>query len=78
MEYGVPIPDEEGDMMVFDKKRTIVCRIRKVDDPAAYVRLSRTIRSKGTAGNTAYFNAEMRKTNELVIKIAEVLAEQSF
>ena len=75
---GGPTREELGDMLVFDRRRTIVCRIRKVDDPDAYMRISRTIRAKGLAGCKAYFPAEMRRTDELVVKIAEMLAEQTF
>ena len=75
---GGPTPEEVGDMLVFDKQRTIVCRIRREDGPEAYLRISRTIRTKGLQGCKAYFPAEMQTTDKLVIKIAEVLAEQPF
>ena len=78
LELGGPTREELGDMLVFDRRRTLVCRIRRVDDPDAYLRISRTIRAKGLAGCKAYFPAEMRRTDKLVVKVAEVLAEQTF
>ncbi|KAH9932755.1 ankyrin [Epithele typhae] len=65
------------DLVVFNRKRTLVCRIRRQDDPEAYRLIERTIIAKGLGG-VAYFPAEMRKVDSLTIKISEVLAEQSF
>ncbi|KAJ8487231.1 hypothetical protein ONZ51_g4308 [Trametes cubensis] len=73
-----PRRDEQGDLMVFDKKRELVCRIRRQDDEAGYLRLSRTIVAKGVGRLKAYFVAEMTSVDQLVVKISEVLAEQAF
>ncbi|TFK85965.1 ankyrin [Polyporus arcularius HHB13444] len=75
---GTPAREEEGDMMVFDKKRSLVCRLRREDDEHAYLRISRTIRACGVFGAKAYFAAEMPSKDMLVIKITEPLAEQDF
>ncbi|RPD56649.1 hypothetical protein L226DRAFT_513014 [Lentinus tigrinus ALCF2SS1-7] len=75
---GAPAQEEVGDLMVFDKKRSLVCRLRREDDEEAYLRVSRTVRTYGVFGAKAYFAAEMTSTDALVIKISEVLAEQDF
>ncbi|EIW52467.1 ankyrin [Trametes versicolor FP-101664 SS1] len=78
MDLGVPQIEETGDLMVFDRKRSLVCRIRRQDDPEGYLRISRVIRAKGVGGAKAYFSAEMERTDRLVVKVSEVLAEQTF
>lgn len=65
-------------MIVFDKKRSLVCRLRRQDDAEAYLRISRTIRAKGVLGAKAYFSAVLTHKDELVIKVDEVLAEMAF
>ena len=75
---GAPSRDELGDLMIFDKKRSLVCRLRRVDDEAGYLRISRTVRSQGVFGAKAYFAAEMPSKDVLTIKISEPLAEQDF
>ncbi|KAI0629801.1 ankyrin [Trametes polyzona] len=78
METGGPQAAEVGDLMVFDRKRSLVCRIRRQDDQEGYLRISRVVRQKGVAGAKAYFSAEMSRTDQLVVKVSEVLAEQAF
>ncbi|KAI0636313.1 ankyrin [Trametes polyzona] len=71
--------DQHGhDMLVYDKKRTFVCRIRKQDDADAYMQISNAVRTKGVGGAKAYFSAEMHSPDALVVKVSEVLAEQAF
>ncbi|KAI1783563.1 hypothetical protein LXA43DRAFT_1102382 [Ganoderma leucocontextum] len=67
-----------GDMMVYDKKRSFVCRLRRQDGEDAYLRLSRTVRAHGVAGAKAYFSAELKSKDELVVKYKEVLGDQPF
>ncbi|KAF8996165.1 ankyrin repeat-containing domain protein [Cyathus striatus] len=74
----VPMGAPTGDMMVYTKKRDFVCTIRRVDEPKAYDAVSRMVREKGVGGLKAYFVAELRGKDELVVKVAEVLAEQPF
>ncbi|KAI0667951.1 hypothetical protein C8Q78DRAFT_1081820 [Trametes maxima] len=72
---------EEGatdDLLVYDKKRSFVCRVRMVDNPDGYQRISEVVRTKGVMGAKAYFPAEMKSPDEFVVKISEVLAEQAF
>ncbi|KAI0642910.1 ankyrin [Trametes meyenii] len=78
MDTGTPHPLEIGDLMVFDRKRTLVCRIRRQDNPDAYLRLSRMVRKNGVNGAKAYFWAEMDSPERLQVKVSEVLAEQAF
>ena len=67
-----------GDIMVYDAKRELLCYISRGDAPAAYDRLRELIRSKGTFGLKAYLVAELKSKDELVIKIDEILAAQPF
>ncbi|KAI0738892.1 ankyrin [Daedaleopsis nitida] len=76
---GAPLREElAGDMMVFDKKRSIVCRLRRQDAAKEYDILAKTIRTKGVGGAKAYFPAAICAVDRLLIKFTEVLAEQSF
>ncbi|KAI6125917.1 ankyrin [Pisolithus croceorrhizus] len=50
-------------------------------DPEAYDTVAQIVRSKGVGGKNghkAYFAAELRGKDELVVKVSEVLAEQPF
>jgi len=67
-----------GDLLIYSKKRDLVCAIRRSDNPTAYDGISHVIRSKGVGGAKAYFAAELKSKDELVVKISEVLAEQPF
>lgn len=67
-----------GDLLVYNKKRDFVCSIRKVDDADAYLRISQVVRERGVGGAKAYFTAELKSKEELLIKVGDVLAEQPF
>lgn len=67
-----------GELLVYTKKRDFVCFVRKVDNPTGYDRLAHVVRMKGAIGSKAYFAAELKSKDELVVKVAEVLAEQPF
>ncbi|KAG6811466.1 hypothetical protein H0H93_014407 [Arthromyces matolae] len=67
-----------GDILVYTKKRDLVCRIRRNDGSEGYDRLAKMIAEKGVGGAKAYFAAELRSKEELVVKVGEVLAEQPF
>lgn len=67
-----------GDLMVYTQKRNFVSRIRRQDCPDGYDKISHVVRTKGVGGAKAYFAAELKTKNELVVKISEVLAEQPF
>ncbi len=67
-----------GNLLVYDKKRSLVCRIRKCDNPEGYMRLSDIVHTQGVMSAKAYFSAEMKSPDALVIKVSEVLAEQAF
>jgi hypothetical protein len=65
-------------LFIYSKERDFVCRVNREDGPAAYDRITRVIQSKGVGGAKAYFAAELKSKDELVVKISEVLAEQPF
>ncbi|KDR84311.1 hypothetical protein GALMADRAFT_237074 [Galerina marginata CBS 339.88] len=67
-----------GPCLVYTKKRDFVCHILRNDGPAAYDRLSKVVVEKGVGGSKAYFAAELKNKDELVVKVSEVLAEQPF
>jgi hypothetical protein len=74
---GSNLPSK-ADLRVYTEKRDLVCDIRRIDNPAGYDRVSEIVRTKGVMGLKAYFAAEMRSKDELVVKVSEVLAEQPF
>ena len=63
--------------MVYTKKRDFVCQIHRHDGPKAYDELAKIIVEKGVGGCKAYFTADLKSRDELVVK-TEVLAEQPF
>jgi hypothetical protein len=71
---GSDIPE----ILVYTKKRDLVCTIRPEDNRQGYARLTDVVRTKGVDGLKAYFAAELKSKDELVVKISEVLAEQPF
>ncbi|PBK89281.1 hypothetical protein ARMGADRAFT_1015455 [Armillaria gallica] len=68
----------DGDILVYTKKRDFVCKIRRVDGPEEYDRISQVVMTKGVGGAKAYFAAELRGKTVLIVKVSEVLAEQPF
>ncbi|EIW57990.1 ankyrin, partial [Trametes versicolor FP-101664 SS1] len=78
VEAGLPSDKHVGNLLVYDKKRSLVCRIRKCDNVEGYMRLSETVLTQGVMGAKAYFSAEMTSPDALVVKVFEVLAEQAF
>ncbi|KAK2465505.1 hypothetical protein APHAL10511_002397 [Amanita phalloides] len=71
-----PAAGSKAAMLVYTKKRDLTCQIQWEDNKDAYDRLSQVVREKGVKGTKAYFAAELRGKDELVIKVSEVLAEQ--
>jgi len=69
---------QDGTMLVYDKKREFVCMLEAAGNEAAYMRIAQTVWTRGVGGAKAYFPAELRSKDELVIKVGEVLAEQPF
>ncbi|KZV63782.1 hypothetical protein PENSPDRAFT_691340 [Peniophora sp. CONT] len=65
-------------MLVYSKSRNFECRIRREDAPAAYDRVAQIVRKKGFQGAKAYFVAQLKSENELIVKVSEVLADQPF
>lgn len=68
----------DGSMLVYDKKRELVCMLEARENPETYMRIAKTIWEKGVGSAKAYFPAELKSKDELVIKVGEVLAEQPF
>ena len=67
-----------GDLLVYTKKRDFVCTIQRAENQNGYDIISQVVRSKGVGGAKAYFVAELKNKDELVVKVSEVLAEQPF
>ncbi|KAH6913589.1 ankyrin repeat-containing domain protein [Coprinopsis sp. MPI-PUGE-AT-0042] len=65
-----------GDLLVYTKKRDLVCQVRRIDGEGAYDELVRTVRTQGVAGAKGYFVADLRSRDELVIKTSEILSAQ--
>lgn len=73
---GNPQIRSTGDLLLYTKKRDFACTIRRSDGPAEYDRISEVVRTKGVGGAKAYFAAELKSKEKLVVKVSEVLAEQ--
>jgi hypothetical protein len=71
-------PASKSPLLVYTKKRDFVCQIRRVDDISGYDRISQVVRSQGVGGAKAYFAAELKSADELVVKVSEILATQPF
>lgn len=69
---------QRGPLPVYIKKRDFVCTIEEPGNELAYMRIATTVWTKGVQKAKAYFPAELRNKDELVIKVDEVLAEQPF
>lgn len=67
-----------GDLLIYTKKRDFVCVIQRMENVVAYDRISRVVKTCGVGGAKAYFAAELKMKDELVVKVSEVLAEQPF
>lgn len=65
-----------GDLLLYSKNRTLACTIRRFDGPAQYDRITEVVRTRGFNGTKAYFMAKLESAEILVVKISEVLAEQ--
>jgi hypothetical protein len=70
--------EQTGNCLVYTKKRDLVCQFRPIDNRNAWNPLIKVIKTKGVGGLKAYFAAEIRSEYEIVVKVSEVLAEQSF
>ncbi|KAH9830020.1 ankyrin [Rhodofomes roseus] len=74
---GGPVK-QGGPLLMYNKKRSLVCTLEVAGNETAYARIAETVWTKGVNGAKAYFPAELNSQDELVIKVGEVLAEQSF
>jgi len=73
-----PIQSALGGLFIYNKKRDFVCTVTRASNPTGYDAIVQIVRSRGVGGAKAYFAAELKNPNELVVKISEVLAEQPF
>ena len=69
---------QRGPLLVYNKKRDFVCTIEVHGNELAYMRIATTVWTKGVQKAKAYFPAELRNKDKLIIKVDEVLAEQPF
>lgn len=76
----VPVSSTTG-LLIYNRQRDFTCITHRNTGPEAYDTVTQIVRSKGvggTNGHKAYFAAELRGRDELVVKVSEVLAEQPF
>ncbi|KAG1750547.1 ankyrin repeat-containing domain protein [Suillus paluster] len=67
-----------GGLLIYNKKKDFMCTIQRAGNENAYDEIVRMVKSRGVGGVKAYFAAELRTRDELVVKISEPLAEQPF
>jgi hypothetical protein len=72
------MPSSIVPILVYDAKRELVCNLLRDDAPTEFDRLAEVVRAKGTFGLKAYFAADLKSKDQLIIKIDETLAEQPF
>ena len=70
--------ERAGSCLVYNKRRDLVCQIRPQENGKAYEDLVNVVKVRGVGGAKAYFAAEMKNKDELIVKAGDVLAEQSF
>ena len=75
---GTSVGSSHGNLLIYSKNRSFVCSVRRSDGPTAYDQISKIVRTKGVGGAKAYFAAELKSKEELLVKVSEVLAEQPF
>ncbi|THH14313.1 hypothetical protein EW146_g6000 [Bondarzewia mesenterica] len=72
------LPLSRAPLLVYTKKRDFVCHVTHEDNATGYDHIAEVVRSKGVGGAKAYFAAELKSADELVVKVSELLAEQPF
>ena len=65
-------------MRVYTQKRDLVCDIRRNDCPDAFDRIFNVIKNQTISGLKGYFVADLISQGELVVKVSEPLAAQSW
>ncbi|KAH7911469.1 hypothetical protein BJ138DRAFT_1172532 [Hygrophoropsis aurantiaca] len=75
---NLPAHMDGQSLLVYNRKRDFVCWIHKASNPKIYDEIVKVVLTKGVNGVKAYFAAELKNRDELIIKTSEVLAEQSF
>lgn len=68
--------------LIYDKTRDFMCNVSREHDAKAYDTVAEVVRTRGVGGgdrgSKAYFVAELKNPDELVVKVSEPLAEQPF
>lgn len=78
MVLKVQVTLNDTGMLVYNKKRTFECFLNQDKNPVTYTRIERIINEKGINGVKAYFAAELRSKDELVVDVARCLPESRF
>lgn len=74
----VPFDNSKIPLLLYNKSRDFTCTISCENGAEQYEQVAQVVRAKGVGGAKAYFAAELKRKDELVIKIGEVVAEQPF
>jgi hypothetical protein len=72
----VPTRPSDGELLVYTRKRDLMCQVRRIDGQQAYDEVVRIVQKQGVAGLKGYFVADLKSRDELVIKTSEILAAQ--
>ena len=65
---GSPINSALALLFIYDKKWDFVCEVKRVSNPDVYEAVVEVMKSKGVSGTKAYFAAELKNPDELVVK----------
>jgi hypothetical protein len=65
-------------MRVYTQKRDLVCDIRRSDCPDAFDCIFNVIKNQTISGLKGYFVADLVSQGELIVKVSEPLAAQSW
>ncbi len=75
---GPRVEGSSQPLLIYNKKKDLVCMVLEEGNEVGYRKVCEVIRSRGVGGLKAYFVADLKTKDELVVKISEVLAEQPF
>ncbi|TFK66403.1 hypothetical protein BDN72DRAFT_800035 [Pluteus cervinus] len=68
----------DSHMLVYDKKRSFICTLWKMDNMVSYPIMEKLIKEKGPGGLKGYFRAEVVEKDKLLVRVEEMLAPQPF
>ena len=55
-------------LFIYDKKWDFVCKVKRVSNPDVYEAIMEVMKSKGVSSTKAYFAAELKNPDKLVVK----------